>query len=244
MSQIQVIQMKLKDLIPYENNPRINDDAIDVVAKSISEFGFKNPIIVDKKNVIVCGHTRRLASIKLGLEEVPVIIASDLTEDQINAFRVADNKSSELSTWDLEKLKLELSNIELDMSDFGFEDLLDQMKELPEDDEFDADIELDKEAFVKRGDVWKLGRHKLMCGDSTSNDVDILMEGKYADLCITDAPYNVDYEGGTGMKIQNDNMSGEEFYNFLDKVFKNLNKSLKTGTCFYEFFVTKEHVNF
>lgn len=242
--QIQVIQMKLKDLIPYENNPRINDDAVDVVAKSISEFGFKNPIIVDKNNVIVCGHTRRLASLKLGLEEVPVIIASDLTEDQINAFRVADNKSSELSTWDFEKLKTELLNIELNMADFGFEDLLDKMQELPEDDEFDADTELDKEAFVKRGDVWKLGRHKLMCGDSTSSDVDILMEGKYADLCITDAPYNVDYEGGTGMKIQNDNMSSEDFYNFLDKVFKNMNKSLKPGACYYEFFATREHVNF
>lgn len=244
MSQVQVIQMKLADLIPYENNPRINDDAIDVVAKSIKEFGFKNPIIIDKDNVIVCGHTRRLASLKLGLTEVPCIRADDLTEDQINAFRVADNKSSELSTWDLDKLKIELGNIELDMSDFGFEDLLEQMKKLPEDDEFDADTELDKEAFVKKGDIWKLGRHKLMCGDSTSNDVEMLMEGKYADLCITDAPYNVDYEGGSGMKIQNDNMSGEEFYSFLDKCFKNINKSLKPGACYYEFFATREHVNF
>ena len=236
--------MKLADLIPYENNPRINDDAIDVVAKSIKEFGFKNPIIIDKDNVIVCGHTRRLAAIKLGIKEVPCIRADDLTEDQINAFRVADNKSSELSTWDLDKLKIELGNIELDMSDFGFEDLLEQMKELPEDDEFDADTELDKEAFVKKGDIWKLGRHKLMCGDSTSSDVETLMEGKYADLCITDAPYNVDYEGGRGMKIQNDNMSGEEFYAFLDKCFKNINKSLKPGACYYEFFATREHVNF
>ena len=215
MSQVQVIQMKLTDLIPYENNPRINDDAIDVVANSIKEFGFKNPIIIDKDNVIVCGHTRRLAAIKLGLTEVPCIRADDLTEDQIKAFRVADNK-----------------------------DLLDQMKELPEDDEFDADTELEKEAFVKKGDIWHLGRHKLMCGDSTTSDVQVLMEGKYADLCVTDAPYNVDYEVGSGMKIQNDNMSGEEFYKFLDKAFKNINLSLKPGACFYEFFATREHVNF
>ena len=130
------------------------------------------------------------------------------------------------------------------MADFGFEDLLDQMKELPEDDEFDADTELEKEAFVKKGDIWHLGRHKLMCGDSTTSDVQVLMEGKYADLCVTDAPYNVDYEGGSGMKIQNDNMSGEEFYKFLDKAFKNINLSLKPGACFYEFFATREHVNF
>ena len=244
MSQVQVIQMKLTDLIPYENNPRINDDAIDVVANSIKEFGFKNPIIIDKDNVIVCGHTRRLAAIKLGLTEVPCIRADDLTEDQIKAFRVADNKTSELSTWDLDKLKIELGDIELNMADFGFEDLLDQMKELPEDDEFDADTELEKEAFVKKGDIWHLGRHKLMCGDSTTSDVQVLMEGKYADLCVTDAPYNVDYEGGNGMKIQNDNMSGEEFYKFLDKAFKNINLSLKPGACFYEFFATREHVNF
>ena len=244
MSQVQVIQMKLTDLIPYENNPRINDDAIDVVANSIKEFGFKNPIIIDKDNVIVCGHTRRLAAIKLGLTEVPCIRADDLTEDQIKAFRVADNKTSELSTWDLDKLKIELGDIELNMADFGFEDLLDQMKELPEDDEFDADTQLEKEAFVKKGDIWHLGRHKLMCGDSTTSDVQVLMEGKYADLCITDAPYNVDYEGGSGMKIQNDNMSGEEFYKFLDKAFKNINLSLKPGACFYEFFATREHVNF
>ena len=244
MSQVQVIQMKLTDLIPYENNPRINDDAIDVVANSIKEFGFKNPIIIDKDNVIVCGHTRRLAAIKLRLTEVPCIRADDLTEDQIKAFRVADNKTSELSTWDLDKLKIELGDIELNMADFGFEDLLDQMKELPEDDEFDADTELEKEAFVKKGDIWHLGRHKLMCGDSTTSDVQVLMEGKYADLCVTDAPYNVDYEGGSGMKIQNDNMSGEEFYKFLDKAFKNINLSLKPGACFYEFFATREHVNF
>lgn len=194
MSQIQVIQMNLAEIKPYDNNPRINDDAIDAVAKSIQEFGFKNPIIIDKDNVIVCGHTRRLAAMKLGLKEVPCIKADDLTEDQIRAFRVADNKTSELSTWDLDKLKIELGEIELDMSDFGFEDLLDKMKELPEDDEFDADTELEKEAFVQKGDVWQLGRHKLMCGDTTSDDVLVLMEGKYADLCVTDAPYNVDYE--------------------------------------------------
>lgn len=242
---MEIIYKKVSDLKPYEKNPRKNDEAVKYVAKSIEEFGFKVPIIIDNDNTIVAGHTRWKAAKKLKIDEVPCIIADDLNETQIKAFRLADNKVSEKAEWDFDLLSNELSEIlDLNMADFGFEDLLDQMKELPEDDEFDADTELEKEAFVKKGDIWHLGRHKLMCGDSTTSDVQVLMEGKYADLCVTDAPYNVDYEGGSGMKIQNDNMSGEEFYKFLDKAFKNINLSLKPGACFYEFFATREHVNF
>lgn len=113
----------ISDIIPYENNPRKNDNAVDYVANSIKEFGFKVPIIIDKENVIVTGHTRYKASQKLGLTEVPVIYADDLTEEQIKAFRIADNKVSEFSNWDLDKLELELEDINLDMSDFGFEDV-------------------------------------------------------------------------------------------------------------------------
>lgn len=214
---MEIIYKKVSDLKPYEKNPRKNDEAVKYVAKSIEEFGFKVPIIIDNDNTIVAGHTRWKAAKKLKIDEVPCIIADDLNETQIKAFRLADNKVSEKAEWDFDLLSNELSEIlDLNMADFGFEDLLDQMKELPEDDEFDADTELEKEAFVKKGDIWHLGRHKLMCGDSTTSDVQVLMEGKYADLCVTDAPYNVDYEGGSGMKIQNDNMSGEEFYKFFD----------------------------
>lgn len=116
-----IVNFKVSDLIPYENNPRINDNAVDSVANSIEEFGFKVPVIVDKNNVIVAGHTRVKAAKKLGLEEVPCVVADDLTEDQIKAFRLADNKVSELADWDFSKLEEELSNVDIDMSQFGFE---------------------------------------------------------------------------------------------------------------------------
>lgn len=123
MKQMKIEYKNISDIIPYENNPRKNDEAVDYVANSIKEFGFKVPIIVDKENVIVTGHTRYKAGQKLGLKEVPVIYADDLTQEQIKAFRIADNKVSEFSSWDLDKLELELEDINLDMSDFGFEDV-------------------------------------------------------------------------------------------------------------------------
>lgn len=123
MKKMNIEYKSIEDIIPYENNPRKNDEAVDYVANSIKEFGFKVPIIIDKENVIVTGHTRYKASQKLGPTEVPVIYADDLTEEQIKAFRIADNKVSEFSNWDLDKLELELEDINLDMSDFGFEDV-------------------------------------------------------------------------------------------------------------------------
>ena len=117
---MEIIYKPVSDLIPYENNPRKNDDAVDYVANSIKEFGFKVPIIVGSDNVIVTGHTRLKAAIKLGLTEVPVIVADDLTEEQINAFRLADNKVAEMAGWDFGKLDLELEELDFDMSQFGF----------------------------------------------------------------------------------------------------------------------------
>lgn len=119
MKEMKIEYVNIEDIIPYENNPRHNDNAVDYVANSIKEFGFKVPIIIDKENVVVAGHTRLKASEKLGLKKVPCIYADDLTDDQIKAFRIADNKVSEFSTWDLNKLDLELEEIELDMSNFG-----------------------------------------------------------------------------------------------------------------------------
>ena len=123
MKEMKIIYKKVEDIVPYENNPRHNDNAVDYVANSIKEFGFKVPIIVDKENVVVTGHTRLKAAEKLGLREIPVIYADDLTEEQIKAFRIADNKVSEFATWDLDKLDLELEDINFDMSEFGFADL-------------------------------------------------------------------------------------------------------------------------
>ena len=120
---MKIVSVKLHDLKPYENNPRLNDNAVDSVANSIKEFGFKVPLVITKDNEIVAGHTRYKASLKLGLDEVPCIIADDLSDEQIKAFRLADNKVSELAEWDFTKLEIELSEIEMDMSLFSFEDL-------------------------------------------------------------------------------------------------------------------------
>ena len=120
--KMQIVNKKINELIPYENNPRINDNAVDFVANSIKEFGFKVPIIIDKNNVIVAGHTRYKASLKLKLAEVPCIVADDLTEEQIKAFRLADNKTAEIATWDYDLLEKELADlVDFDMSDFGFD---------------------------------------------------------------------------------------------------------------------------
>lgn len=191
--------MKIDDLIPYENNPRINDQAVDAVANSIKEFGFKVPIIIDKNNVIVAGHTRLKAAQKLGLEEVPVIVADDLTEDQIKAFRLVDNKVGELASWDFEKLEIELAGIEIDMLQFDFDvsDMPTEEKEVIEDN-FNVDEALEEieEPVCQVGDVWLLGDHRLMCGNSTSiDDLDELLQGVLVDVVVTDPPYNMNYVG-------------------------------------------------
>lgn len=169
-------EIKRTDLIPYENNPRINDAAVEAVANSIKQFGFKVPIVIDKNNVIVAGHTRHKAAELLGLEKVPCIVAADLTPEQIKAFRVADNKTAELAEWDFEKLEAELADIDFDMTQFGFEAELfeDEPAEIIEDEV--PEIDEANDPIVKRGQIWKLGNHYLMCGDATSKeDVEKLM---------------------------------------------------------------------
>lgn len=152
--KMNILDMNIKDLKPYEKNPRKNENAVEYVANSIKEFGFKVPIVVDKNNVIVAGHTRYKAAKKLGLKEVPVIIADDLTEEQVKAFRLADNKVGELATWDADLLGEELSDIlDLDMEDFGFS-FDDDDPEVIEDN---PEIEPKKDPVTKIGDMWKMG---------------------------------------------------------------------------------------
>lgn len=248
ISKIETI--KTNEIIPYENNPRNNDAAVDAVANSIENFGFKVPIIIDHDNVIVAGHTRHKAAQKLGLEEVPCIRADDLTDEQVKAFRVADNKTAELADWDLEKLNAELAKLEgIDMEQFGFDLSEFEPEHEIEDDDFDVDAALDAiaEPKSKLGDVYKLGNHRLMCGDSTkSEDVMRLMDGQGADLLLTDPPYNVAYEGGTEdrLTIENDNMSGEDFFAFLSAAFKNASDAMLPGASFYVWYASKEVVNF
>ena len=144
---------KVSTLQEYENNPRNNDAAVDAVAKSIEEFGFKVPIVITKDHVIIAGHTRLKASLKLGLDEVPCIIADDLTEEQIKAFRLADNKTAELATWDFAKLEEELANIEMDMSLFEFEELESNVPDNATDDDFDPSDDLSDTPYSQKGDV-------------------------------------------------------------------------------------------
>lgn len=216
------------------------------------------PIIIGKDNVIVTGHTRLLAAKKLGLETVPCVIADDLTPAQIKAFRIADNKTAEFSEWDDEMLKLEfeeLGELDFDLNLTGFDKseveklLINGGDSCAEEDDFDSDKALEeiKNPISQAGDIWLLGRHRLICGDSTSSDdVAKLMNGQQADLVLTDPPYNVDYQGGTKdkLKIQNDKMQDDKFLLFLVSAFKNMYEYSKKGAAIYVFHADSEGYNF
>ena len=210
----QIITKKLSEIIPYVNNPRHNEKAIDLVAASIAEFGFKNPIILDEKNVIIAGHTRYAAAKKLGMEEVPCIMAADLTPSQVKAFRLADNKVAEAAEWDMDLLNIELDGItDIDMSDFGFNlDALEEVENDQEEIKEDEPPEPPTEAKSVPGDIYQLGEHRLMCGDSTSTtDIDKLMNGEKADLVFTDPPYGMKKEKEG---IANDNLNYDDLLEF------------------------------
>lgn len=181
MKREEIKYMSVNDLIPYVNNARINDSAVDAVASSIKNFGFKVPIVIDVNNEIIAGHTRLKAAKKLNIDEIPCIIASDLSEAQAKAFRLADNKVSELAQWDLDLLSVEMEDLvgvtEIDMESFGFDvsELIEHSEEsIAEvvEDDYSEDV---SEIKIKNGEIWKLGEHYLMCGDSTSEiDIDKL----------------------------------------------------------------------
>lgn len=241
-------EYKTGDLIPYENNPRNNDAAVEAVANSIKAFGFKVPIVIDKNNVVVAGHTRLKAAEMLGLEMVPCIVADDLTDAQIKAFRVADNKTAELAEWDFEKLEAELAElnaINFQMEQFGFDGLSDDLSEIIEDEIPEVDEE--NEPITKAGDVWQLGNHRLLCASATEEkNVLKIMNGEKADIIFTDPPYNVDYEGGTkeALKIQNDKQTSRDFYTFLYHAFINLLNVTKEGGVAYVCHAHMESINF
>lgn len=244
---MQIVYKKINDLIPYEKNPRNNDDAVEYVSNSIKEFGFKVPIIIDKNNVIVAGHTRYKASKKLNLDEVPCIIADDLTDEQIKAFRLADNKTSEIASWDFDLLEQELANlVNFDMSNFGFDILEDETSvEDVTEDEYDADDTYPVEPKTKLGDMYRLGKHYLLCGDSTNIDtVRQLVQENEMDLLLTDPPYNVNVENSNGLKIKNDNMDSDSFRAFLSSAFKCANEVMKPGAPFYIWHGETEGYNF
>lgn len=261
---MKIIELATDDLTPYENNPRNNDAAVKAVAESIRQFGFKVPIVVDKNNVIVAGHTRLRAAQLLGLDSVPVIRATDLTDDQVRAFRLADNKTAELAEWDDEKLDLELALLsDFDMSAFGFEELEDTADVDEMDDDPDAMAKQIEEPTTQLGDVWQLGQHRLVCGDSTAaKTLKVLMDGEQADLLLTDPPYNValGQDGGhairpseakqlhrrtDGLVIDNDSWkTDEEFIDFLVSAFKTALGAIKAGGAFYIWYADTQALNF
>ncbi len=247
---MEIVMMNIDEIIPYENNPRKNDDAVEAVANSIKNFGFKSPIVVDANKVIVNGHTRLKASKLLGLTMVPVIIASDLTEEQCRALRLADNKTAEIASWDKKLLMKELESIdweglEMDMTDFGFDNIFDSKPQEVTHDDFEEGQYIPATPYSMQGDVYLLGRHRIMCGDSTNPEmVKTLLNGNKADMIFTDPPYNVNYEGSDGQSIQNDNMGNEEFYNFLLSVYKNMFDSIKEGGSIYVCHADSEGLNF
>lgn len=200
---MNIQMLKLSDIKPYEKNPRKNNEAVKYVAESIKEFGFKVPIVIDKNNVIIAGHTRYKAAKRLKMKEVPTIIADDLTDEQVKAFRLADNKVAEKAEWDFDLLPLEINDIvNIDMGTFGFDlDFNGGVEEQVQEDDFE--VEPPKEPKSKLGDIYQLGRHRLMCGDSTSiEDVEKLLNGNKMDMLFTDPPYGYNYQ--SNMRIRSE----------------------------------------
>lgn len=242
---MEIRSVKIKEIKPYDRNAKKHDDTqINNVAESIRQFGFVQPIVIDSNGVIVIGHCRFEAAKRLKYAEVPCIMVDDLTPEQVDALRIVDNKTNE-SPWDIDLLAEELQDLDLSMFDFAW-DLMEETAEVTEIIEDEApDVDKANDPISKFGQIWKLGRHRLMCGDSTSEEnVKALLGGAKADLLLTDPPYGVDYTGKTkdALKIQNDAKTDEEMIEFLSSAFRAADAVMKPGAVFYIWYAgTKEH---
>ena len=251
-SEMQLVS--IGKLVPYVNNARTHSkEQITKLRSSLREFGFVNPVIIDREFNVIAGHGRILAAKEENIEQVPCVFVDYLTEAQKKAYILADNRFALDAGWDEDMLRVEmeaLQGMDFDVSLTGFDeseiaDLFAADDNEAQEDDFDEDAALQAEPFVKTGDLWLLGRHRLLCADSTNTeDVKLLMDGKKANVCITDPPYACNYTGGTGMKIMNDNLKGEEFYQFLLSAFKNAYENLADGAAIYIFHSDAEKVNF
>lgn len=246
--------IEIDKLIPYINNARTHSpEQITKLRSSLREFGFINPVLIDRKYNVIAGHGRLEAAKAEGIKEVPCVYVDHLTEAQKKAYIIADNRMAMDAGWDEELLKVELEALEgesFDLSLTGFEEdeLADLFKsdESPiEDDDYDLSEALEKAAFVERGDRWIVGRHVLYCGDATNkDDVDKLMDGKSANLVLTDPPYGVSFKSSSGLTIKNDSMKNDEFYNFLKSAFDNMVAHCEKGAAGYVFHADTEGLNF
>ena len=251
-SEMQLVP--IGKLVPYVNNARTHSkEQITKLRSSLREFGFVNPVIIDREFNVIAGHGRILAAKEENIEQVPCVFVDHLTEAQKKAYILADNRFALDAGWDEDMLRVEmeaLQGMDFDISLTGFDeaeiaDLFAADDNEAQEDDFDEDAALQAEPFVKTGDLWLLGKHRLLCADSTKpEDVKRLMDGKKANVCITDPPYSCNYTGGTGMKIMNDNLKGEEFYQFLLSAFKNAYENLADGAAIYIFHSDAEKVNF
>lgn len=245
----------LSRLVPYVNNARTHSpEQLTKLRSSLREFGFINPVIIDREFNVIAGHGRIAAAKEEGMEEVPCVFADFLTEAQKKAYILADNRMALDAGWDEELLRIEIESLQgadfdVSLTGFGEDEIADLFagdgEKDVKDDDFDLSAALEKAAFVERGDVWTVGRHRLVCGDATSaEDVSALMDGKKANLIVTDPPYNVAFRSGSGLSIQNDSMENGEFYTFLYNSFQNMAEHLEKGGAAYVFHADTEGLNF
>ncbi|MDD4370413.1 MAG: site-specific DNA-methyltransferase [Anaerostipes sp.] len=240
-------------LVPYVNNARThNAQQITKLRSSLREFGFINPVIIDREYNVIAGHGRILAAKEEGIEEVPCVFVDYLTPAQKKAYILADNRMAMDAGWDEELLRVEIEALQAEsfyvgLTGFDEKDIAELFAGEDgdaQDDDFDVDEELQKPPVSKNGDVWLLGNHRLICGDSTKEETyAVLMDGKKANLVVTDPPYNVNYEGSAG-KIQNDNMENDKFYQFLFDAFLNMEKAMADDASIYVFHADTEGLNF
>jgi DNA modification methylase len=238
----------IEKLVPYQNNSRTHSkEQVLKLRSSLREFGFVNPVLIDKEYNIIAGHGRVIAAKEEGFESIPCVLVEHLSEAQKKAYILADNRLALDAGWDNELLAIEFEslkglNFDLNLTGFEAAEIDDLFSSIHDkgvaDDEFDLDASLPKEAISQQGDVWLLGRHRLICGDSTLEQTyDMLMENKKANLCVTDPPYNVNYTNGheTERKIKNDHLKEDAFGEFLCQAFGNIYKHLDDGAGIYVF---------
>ena len=249
-SEMQLVP--IDKLIPYVNNARTHSaEQLNKLRSSLREFGFINPVIIDRDFNVIAGHGRILAAKAEGISDVPCVFVDYLTPAQKKAYIIADNRMALDAGWDEEMLKVEIEALQAEDFDLGltgFDEkelagFFDTDEDAKEDD-FDVDGELEKPCITKSGDLWLLGNHRLVCGDSTKHETyELLMDGKKANLTVTDPPYNVNYEGSAG-KIKNDNLENEKFYQFLFEAFTCMEKAMANDASIYVFHADTEGLNF